>query len=88
MSGKIVNLTVHKNNRDRIEDRRASRNLVLDAKAMARRKDVHGYAIVSWDRDQNADVSWSVTKRVSCNIMPEFVSGALRRKISMEDADA
>ena len=82
---KVVSLTVHKNNRDRIEDRRASQNLLSDAKVMTRRKDVHGYAIVAWNRDQDADVSWHWTDNVSCNVMPEFVKGAIQRKISMLD---
>ena len=82
---KVVSLTVHKNNRDRIEDRRTSKDMISDAKLLARRKDVHGYAIIAWDRDQSAETAWSKCQSVPTNILPEFVRGALSRRISMLD---
>ena len=82
---KVVSFTVHKNNRDRIEDRRVSRELLSDAKIMTRRKDVHGYALVTWTRDQDADVAWRYSENVPTSVMPEFVKGAIQRKISMID---
>ena len=84
---KVVSLSVHRNTLQKRRERIASRNLVSDAKAMARRKDVAGYAIVAWAKNTDADVAWCVTDEVNCSVMPEFVRGAIQRKISMEDND-
>lgn len=82
---KIVSLTVHRNTLKKRQEREVSRNLVSDAKRMALAKDVSGYAIVSWNSDVDADVSWSYTNEINCSVMPEFVRGAIRRKVSMLD---
>ena len=52
---------------------------------MASAKNIDGYAIVAWNSDTDADVSWSWTKQINCSVMPEFVKGAIQRKISMLD---
>lgn len=83
---KIVNLTVHKNNRDQIRRHRTSRNMVSVAKQLAVRKDVVGYALVSWNADEDAEVEFSIhDTKVSTNSLPEFVRGAISRKIGMMD---
>ena len=86
MSGKVVSLTVHKNNRDQRRRHRVSKLLVADAKQVTRAKDVSGYAIVAWNDDQDADVEF-VSGGVDSNVLPDFVGGAIRRKIGMMDTD-
>lgn len=84
---KVVSLSVHRNTVQRRKERAASRSLVSDAKIMAQAKDVAGYAIVVWNRDTDADVSWMYTNDINCSVMPEFVKGALQRRISMKDKE-
>lgn len=82
---KVTSLSVHRNTAQRRRQRQVSADLVSDAKAMASAKNIDGYAIVAWNSDTDADVSWSWTKQINCSVMPEFVKGAIQRKISMLD---
>lgn len=84
---KIVSLSVHRNTAEKRRLRKVSDRLISDAKIMAKAKDVDGYAIVAWNKDTDADVSWSYTREINCSVMPEFVRGAIRRKISMLDSE-
>lgn len=81
----VVSLSVHRNTARKRKEHQTSRSLVSDARQMAQAKDVDGYAIVAWNRDTDANVSWSWTNQINCSVMPEFVKGALQRKISMLD---
>lgn len=84
---KVVSLSVHRNTMTQRRQREVSRSLVADAKIMAKAKDVDGYAIVAWNSDTDADVSWMYTQAINCSVMPEFVKGAIQRKISMLDKE-
>jgi len=82
---RVVSLTVHRNTLRRRRERQTSKDLVSDAKRLTRHKDVAGYVVVSWNQDQDCDVEFVRSDNVSSNALPEFVRGALRRKISMMD---
>lgn len=84
MPGKVVSLTVHKNNRDQRRRHRTSKALVSDAKQAAIRKDVAGYALVAWNEDQDCEVEF-ISPDVAANLLPDFVGNAIRRKIGIMD---
>ena len=84
---KVVSLSVHRNTAQRRRERQVSRDLISDAKKIAGRKDVSGYAIVAWDSNTDADVSWSYTKEINCSILPEFVKTSIIRKLAMIDKE-
>lgn len=59
--------------------------MVEFAKDTARSKDVDGFVIVAWTNDRKWTASWSVGD-LGLNAMPDFVHGALRRKMGALDA--
>lgn len=87
MAVKVVSLTVHKNNLDQRRRHETSRFLRRVVKIHTSRKDKAGFALVSWDEDQDAEVDFSIGGEVSTNSLPDFVRGALARRINMMDSE-
>lgn len=86
---RVVSLTVHRNTRERRQRHAVSENLVTFARSMARRKDIEGFAIVTWeDGGQVADAAWMATpgSPILSSVMPEFVKETIARKRDMQTA--
>lgn len=83
---KPVNLTVHRNTRERKKRHEASNFLVKDAKRASAGKNIDGYVIVTWDKEQAATPCWKCGS-VPQRSLPDFVRGVLQSKFSMDDAE-
>ena len=60
------------------------RNFIADAKALAE-GEVAGYAVVTWDRNQNADMGWHAPGMAG-DVLPDYVRRVLQRRTNMRDA--
>lgn len=85
MSNPVV-LSVHRNTREQ-RKRKLVRNSMKRAVAETH-KDISptGYALVAWDNDHHACAYWECGN-VPTSVLTEFVSGTLRRRIAMIDAE-
>ena len=84
---KVVSFQVHKNTRDKRRARETTKELINTAKSHGTGKTIRGYAIVSWDDQHNANVDFVCDLTVPTSMLPDFVSGCLRRRIGMLDGE-
>ena len=82
MIRKIERFTVHKNTADKRKKREQSVQMIEDAKAIARDKQVDGYAIVAWSKDFNHSACHSTGGTLPSIMVPDYVKGALRLRIN------
>ncbi|MGI9489091.1 MAG: hypothetical protein ACR2RF_25040 [Geminicoccaceae bacterium] len=81
----VVNLSVHKNTRERKEKRRVKNNLKSDMKFLLS-NDIAGYAIVTWNRDWDGEAVWCCDKTMPGDVMPQYVKRVLERCTGVKDA--
>lgn len=74
-------LTVHINTARKRKKLEQSRNMVEAAKVIASEKQVEGYAIVAWSKDFSHTVAYSGGGTMPSLVIPEYVKGALTRRI-------
>lgn len=84
---KVVNLSVHRNNRDQRRRRAAARDLVSDVRDVTKGKDIDGFVLVTWDGEGTALCSWK-RGRMPQRALPDYVRGVMQSKFSMDDASA
>jgi len=85
----VVNLTVHKNNRQQRERKISRKTLIGAAKDMANSECVAGFFIVSWDEDgknyENRFYDPKAVKGISG--LPDYVAGCARRLVTSIDGE-
>lgn len=69
---KVVSLTVHKNNIEQKRRHAKSKDMVARAKELARDKDVSGFVILCYDKDERASLSYDAG-HMSPLALPEFL---------------
>ena len=85
----IVNLTVHKNNRQQRERKINRKTLIRAARDMANSECVAGFFIVSWDEDgKNYENRYYDPKAVKgMSALPDYVAGCERRLVTSIDCE-
>ena len=86
---RVVNLTVHRNNRQQRERKKSRKVLVGAAKDMANSECVAGFYLVSWDEsgDRFTDRYHDPKGAVGRNSLPSYVEGSARRLITERDRE-
>ncbi len=87
MTKRVVSLSVHRNTKDKRQSRAVASRLLADAKRQIRDSKIIGYALVSWDKDNNALNDWDTGKAFPSALMPEFVRANLQRSLGQIDAE-
>ena len=82
---KPVSLSVHRNTRDQRRRHQVSNNLVEFARDMAHRKEIDGFAIVTWDEGLGTNAAW-ICGKLPESCVPEFVKVSIQRRTGMNDA--
>lgn len=87
MPGNPVNLTVHKNTRDKRRARDNAEKLLWCAKAERKAGDLSGFALVTWNKDKGAACYLHMPpgNPLSVNEVDSFVAGKIRREIARLD---
>lgn len=80
-------LTIHKNTRDQRKAKATRKNLISDAKDLAKTQNISGYAIVVWDDDLSADAAWDSGGKIPGIVMPEYSKQILSRRINQNDTN-
>jgi len=79
MSNKIVNLTVHKNNKTQREAKRLRQSLIKSAKSCASIKDIDGYVVMAFSGRRTID-AWQV-KDEQAIVLPEKVKTVIMQSL-------
>lgn len=82
---KVVNLSVHRNTREKKKRREVSDALMRNAKNLAGPKDINGFSLVVWYGDGSTACSWR-RGMLPHNVIPEHTKRALERRFNKLDA--
>lgn len=84
--GKVVNLTVHKNNVNSRRLKEIRKTAKQSVNELLRRGDVEAYCFVTWNKDETYNIRMHDPKAVvGLNRMSSFVEGAIRREVAEID---
>lgn len=82
----VVRLSVHKNTLAKRKRKKNRQEMVSAVRQMSGRE--AGFCFIAWDENEATEVLISnSTGPVGRSILPEFVGGAVRRTIGIEDSE-
>ena len=84
---KVVNLTVHKNNKRQRTRKNNRKTMISEAKNMANSECVAGFYFVSWNETgvKHTDSLYDPLGAVGLNQLSTFVGGSAQRKVNEID---
>lgn len=80
-----VNLSVHRNTRDRRARSDRRKQLLEDAKELSR-NEIAGYVILVWSADWTSHAHWDMGESLPAGLLPVFSEEILRRHLGIRDA--
>ena len=82
--GKVIELTVHRNTRQRRQFREVRSQLRSAANRLP--AGTVGYALVTWDCNTRTKSKWDTGRTMPGDVVPEFIKRVMVRTIAMDDA--
>lgn len=85
---RVVNLSVHKNNKEQRRKKELRHSLISSAKELSHTQCVEGYFLLSWDKDGTYQTRLHDPEgAIGLSMLPSFVSGCAQRAVSEVDLD-
>ena len=89
MKCKLVNLSVHKNNKVQKKRKQNRKTMISAVKDMSNSTCVAGFYFISWNEkgDYHQDRLYDPEAALGLNQIPSYVSGAIQRAVNERDSE-
>jgi hypothetical protein len=85
---RVVNLSVHKNNKEQRRKKELRKSLISSSKYLSQTSCVEGYFLLSWDKDGSYQTRLHDPEGViGLSYLPSFTRGCAQRAVSEADLD-